>query len=50
MVIKTRRVRWARHVACMLKMRNTYIIVDGKPEGKKHRRRPRSTWEDPVGI
>jgi hypothetical protein len=35
-VIKSRRVRWARHVALMGKMRNAYIILVGKHEGKNH--------------
>jgi hypothetical protein len=30
-VIKSREVRWVRHVACMREMRNTYKILIGKP-------------------
>jgi hypothetical protein len=44
-VIKLRRMRWARDVACMREMRNTYRIVVGKPEGKRLLRRPRHRWE-----
>jgi hypothetical protein len=39
-VIKSMRVRCARHVACMVEMRNEYDILVGKPEGK----RARKTW------
>jgi len=33
-VIKSRRRRWAEHVACVGEMRNEYTILVGKPEGK----------------
>jgi hypothetical protein len=34
--IKSRRMRWAGHVACMGEGRNVYRVLVGKPEGKKH--------------
>jgi hypothetical protein len=34
-VIKSRRMRWAGHVARMGKMRNAYSILVGKAEGKR---------------
>jgi hypothetical protein len=40
-VIKSRRMRWAQHVACMGEMRNAYNILFGKPEGKRPLGRPR---------
>jgi hypothetical protein len=33
-MIKSRRMRWARHVARMGEKRNAYRILVGKPEGK----------------
>jgi hypothetical protein len=45
-VIKARRMRWARHVACMGEVRNTYSILVGKPEGRRLLGRPRHRWED----
>jgi hypothetical protein len=39
-VIKSRRVRWAGLVAHMGKMRHTYNITVGKPEGERPLRRP----------
>jgi hypothetical protein len=33
-VIKSRRMKRARHVACMGKKRNAYKVLLGKPEGK----------------
>jgi hypothetical protein len=33
-VIKSRKMKWARHVACMGKQRNAYQVLMGKPEGK----------------
>jgi hypothetical protein len=34
-VIKSRRIRWALHVACMGKRRGTCWVLVGKPEGKR---------------
>jgi len=31
--IKSRRMRWARHVACMCEMKNAYKFFVKKPEG-----------------
>jgi hypothetical protein len=33
-VIKSGKIRWAAHVACMGEMRNAYSILGGKPKGK----------------
>ena len=33
-VVKSRRMRWAGHVACMGERRGVYRILVGKPEGK----------------
>jgi hypothetical protein len=33
-IIKSRRMRWARHVARIGKKRNTYRLLMGEPEGK----------------
>jgi len=35
-VIKSRRVRWAGHVARMGEEREVYRVLVGKPEGKTH--------------
>jgi len=40
-VIQSRRMRWAGHVARMGEMRGVYMILVGKPEGKKPLGRPR---------
>jgi hypothetical protein len=40
-IIKSRRMRWARHVAQMGKKRNLYRLLVGKPEGKRPLGRPR---------
>jgi hypothetical protein len=34
--IKSRRMRWAGHVARMGERRNMYRVLVGKPKGKKH--------------
>ena len=35
-VIKSRRLRWAVHVAVMGERRGVYRVLVGKPEGKNH--------------
>jgi hypothetical protein len=42
--IKSRKMRWACHVACMGEMRNAYSILVGKPEGKSPLGRIKSRW------
>jgi len=45
-VIKTRRIRWAGHVASTGYIRNRYRNLVGKPEGKRPVGRPRHVlWE-----
>jgi hypothetical protein len=48
MQIKSRRMRWAGHVARMGEKRKVYKVLVGKPEGKRPLGRPRRRWE--VGI
>jgi hypothetical protein len=49
-VIKSRRMRWAGHVACVGERRGVYRVLVGKPEGKKLLRRPRHRWEDNIKM
>jgi hypothetical protein len=35
-LIKSRRMRWAGHVARLADKRNAYRLLVGKPEGKSH--------------
>jgi hypothetical protein len=49
-IIKSRRIRWAGHVARMGAKRNAYRILVGKPEGKRPLGRPRRRWEDNIRI
>ena len=45
-VIKSRRMRWAGHVARMGERRGVYRVLVGNPEGKRPFGRPRRRWED----
>jgi hypothetical protein len=47
---KSRRMRWAGHVACMGKGRNVYRVLVGKPEGKRPLERPRRRWNDGIKM
>ena len=49
-VIKSRRMRWARHVARMGEGRGVHKVLVGKPEGKRPLGRPRSRWEDNIKM
>ncbi|KAJ4435487.1 hypothetical protein ANN_18103 [Periplaneta americana] len=48
--IKSRRLRWARHVARMGESRNAYRVLVGRPEGKRPLWRPRRRWEDNIKM
>jgi hypothetical protein len=48
--IKSRRIRWAGHVARMGEERNVYRALMGKPEGKTPVGRPRRRWKDGVRM
>ena len=43
-VTKSRRMRWAGHVARMGVEREAYRVLVGKPEGKRKLGRPRCRW------
>ena len=47
-MIKSRRVRWAGHVARIGEWRGVYRVSVGKPEGKRPLWRPRGRWEDNI--
>jgi hypothetical protein len=49
-IIKSRRMRWAGHVARMVEKRNAYGILVGKPEGKRPLGRPRRRWENNIKM
>ena len=44
-VVKSRRMRWAGHVARMGEGRGVHRVLVGKPEGKRPLGRPRRRWE-----
>ena len=47
-VIKSRRMRWAGHVACIGEERGMYRVLVGKPEGRRPLGRPRRRWVDNI--
>jgi hypothetical protein len=49
-VIKSRRMRWARHVARMGEGRGVYRVLVERPEGKRPLGRPRRWWEDNIKM
>jgi hypothetical protein len=49
-VIKSRRLKWAGHVARMGEMRGAYRALVGKPEERRPLRRPRRRWEDNIKM
>ena len=47
-VVKSRRMRWAGHVARMGEGRGVHRVLVGKPEGKRPLGRPRRRWGDNI--
>jgi hypothetical protein len=47
---KSRRMRWAGHVAGMGEERKLYKVLVGKPEGNRPLGRPRRRWEDVIRM
>ena len=48
--LKSRRLRWAWHVARMEQSRNPYRVLVGKPEGKRPLGTPRHRWEENIKM
>jgi hypothetical protein len=48
--IKSRRMRWAGHIALMGEKRNAYRLLVGNPEGKRPLGRPRPRCVDNIGM
>ena len=49
-MIKSRRLRWAGHVARMVESWSAFRILIGKPTGKRPSGRPRRRWEDNIRM
>ena len=49
-MIKSRRLRWADHVARIEEGRSAFKILTGKPARKRPLGRPRRRWEDNIKI
>ena len=49
-LIKSRRIKWAGHVARMGDKRGVYRVVVRRPEGKKPLRRHRHTLKDNIKM
>jgi hypothetical protein len=46
--VKSRRMRWAGHVARMGEGRGVYRVLVGKPEGRRPLGIPRRRWQDNI--
>ena len=49
-VIKSRRMRWAEHIARLGEIKGVYRGLVGKPGGKKPLGRPRRRWDDNIKM
>ena len=49
-LIKSRRLRWAGHIARMEEYMSAFKILTGTPAGKRPLGRPRSRWEDNIRM
>jgi hypothetical protein len=50
LITKSRRMRWAGHVARMGEKRNVYRLLVRKPKGKRPLGRPRRRWIDNIKM
>jgi hypothetical protein len=50
MHIKSRRMRWEEHTARTGEERKLYMVLVGKPKGKRPLERPRHRWEDGIRM
>jgi hypothetical protein len=48
--VKSRRMRWAGHVAHVGEERKVYKVLVGKPKGRRPLGRPSHRWEDGVRM
>ena len=49
-MVKSRRMRWAGHVARMGEGRGVHRVLVGTPEGKRPLGRPRRRWQDNIKM
>jgi hypothetical protein len=49
-ITKSRRMRWARHIARMGEKRSAYKVLMGEPEGNRPLRRNRRRWKDSIKM
>jgi hypothetical protein len=49
-IMKSRRMKWAEHVARMGQKRNAYSLLAGMPEGKMPLGRQRRRWVDNIRL
>jgi hypothetical protein len=49
-VVKSRRMRWAGHVARRAEEKGVHRVLVEKPEGKKPLGRPTRRWEDNIRM
>jgi len=50
LVVKSRRMKWAGHVARMGERRGVHRVLVRKPEGKRQLGKPRRKWEDNIKM
>jgi hypothetical protein len=46
--MKSSKMKWTGHVACMVGKRNAYRFCVKKPKGKRPVGRPRRRWKDNI--
>jgi hypothetical protein len=49
-MVKSRRMRWAGHVARMEEGSGVYRVLVGRPEGKRPLGRPKRRWQDNIKM
>jgi len=49
-VIKSRKMRWSGHVACIRDRRDAHRVLLGRPKGRRPLGRRRCGWEDSIKM
>jgi hypothetical protein len=49
-MMKSRRIRWAGHIARRREKRGVCSVLIGKPKGKRPLGRPKRRWEDNIKM
>jgi hypothetical protein len=48
--VRSRKLRWAGHVACMMKERDAFNVLVVRPEGRRPFVKPKRRWDNNIKM